>query len=157
MYHNREIETPRSKFFAEHGERVKDGGEILFIDGAVAEDSSLDQGVLIEPPKCPWEKAKVIARFWSIKAQQAVDRFKDFKSYLNGTGMPVPGVNTYEEKIEHLEMLRKKAQTAKRRFRAARAEIDANEPEWFRRHRKARADQDRSEQEFLSKIDSIRL
>lgn len=153
-----DINTPRGKSFAENGDYVKDQGEVIFANGAIAEDSMLDNGLTIDPPHDDWERAKIIARYWSLKAQAAVDEFNAYKSWLQGgDGRGIEGIYTEEDQLAHLAKLCVRAKSAKRQFREARAEVNANEPQYIRKLREVDDNNSQRKVSFLTKLDAIKL
>ena len=151
--------SARGKFFAEHGDFVKDQGEIVFVTGAIAEDSVNQWGALMPPPGDKYQRAKNIARYWSLKAQAAVNEFLTYRSFLKGDGAwcGVDGVYSEEDQIKHLAKLCTKAKTAKRYLRSANQEVHDSEPAWLRKHREGDALAQQTKATFQEKLDTIRL
>lgn len=148
----------RTRFYQKHGRYVvTKEGPVVFRDGAIDENSGTGMGRLIPPPVDRWERAKNKCVYWDYRVRIATQEFVEFRDYLNGTGCPVPGVDTEEEKLAHLKKLRTRVQTTKRHLRDAKQAVTESEPEVIRHHRKMDADEERRHLDFMDEVDTIRI
>jgi hypothetical protein len=146
-------------FTKEHGRYVKvpDTYMLLFEDGAQCEVTSSGVGVQMPPPDDEWERAQLVADFYEIKANAAIEAFHQFQSYLEGNGCCPEGIYTDEQKLAYLKKLRAKARTAKANYRKASDEVNDLTPAWMIAKEREEARAAKRQEKFRSKFNSIKL
>lgn len=148
----------RDEFHAEHGHFVSTAeGTLLFEDGAIDENSPTGMGRLIEPPLDEYELAVLQCRYAEIVAQITEQKFTAYKNFLAGTGRSDFIAYTDEEKLAHLQDLRRIAKKARRKFRNAKAEVAANRPDWMTEEAESEAEDAFNRRQFLDAVDSINI
>jgi len=136
-------------------------GALLFEDGAYRECNPY--GVLREPPDDPYERAKVVVRYWTTKRDLTRDEFRQFKNEMANLAkaalnQSVPmAVPSEDETRTQLTRLKTKVINNQRKLDKALAEVEANTPSHLiereaqnQRHRQAA-------QELLSTIQAVEI
>src|SRR4051812_25927857 len=73
-------------FVDKHGDFIRERGMMLFKDGARLEVGPFGYGMQQEPPEDEHELAKLRVRYFKIKCDTAVGKFRDYKQTLLGQG-----------------------------------------------------------------------
>lgn len=148
----------RDQFHAEHGHFVAtEEGTLLFEDGAIDENSPTGLGQLLEPPIDEYELAVLKCRYRNIVAQITERNFVSYKMFLQGSGYSEFVAYTPEEQLAHLADLQRIAKQARRKYRAAKAEVEACKPEWLCVQDDSDAEDAYNRRQFLDEVDNYNL
>lgn len=153
------------EFHERHGDFVcmggNAGGWLLYQDGAHRDRDPM--GILAEPPDDPYERSKMIAKFWTAKRDLACDEFQTYKHELAmlaraTLGQSVPGVvPDQDEARKKLTKLRRKVTNNQRKLDRALEELEACKPSWMKVREEQNNRNRRAAQELLSTVESIEV
>lgn len=154
-------ESPQARIGRFDAANGKDGiivdGWILYSNGARREGGV---GVMMDPPTDPYQRCQLHLRYREAILATATKAFADLRQKLRWeaeANMRAGYAPPDEEGLTQLEALQEAARGRQRDVEKARAELAANIPESRRRAEEATNANRDSGQEFISKIDNIKL
>ena len=136
-------------------------GSLLFEDGAFRECSPY--GALREPPDDPYERAKLIVRYWTVKRDLARDEFQQFRTEMKNlaqaalnqaVAMVLPSES---ETRKQLNKLKAKATITQRKLDKALQELEANRPAWMVEREEQNRKHRQAAQELLATVQSVEI
>jgi hypothetical protein len=152
--------NPLQEFKDEHGKFEQENDLLYFIDGAIAEHTSLGVGRLMPPPADDYERLQNIAKYFLLVAHFHESKFVEMKAYLSGTGMRPEGAEklyTEQAHLDHLCSLSTKVRRTRATYYQAKREAEAAKPKWMDNFDSTDIDQARQQHEFRAAVDEVNI